>query len=230
MSVYPVVYQAEYEERRNRLTVFFRLLLAIPHVLAMYVIGLGVGVATIVAWFAIVITGHYPRALYDFNARALQWLTRLSAYLYLQTDTFPPFGFGDHDEYPVHLLIGEPKAEYSRVKAFFRLILAIPVAIIQYALQLVAGACALAGWVVAVITGRMPKAIHDGLDLGLAYQAKSTAYLLLLTESWPPFSGNDEGALFPAAPTGALAVSPSGGWTPPTANLPATEHPGGLEG
>ncbi len=229
MSTYPVVYQADYDEKRNRMTVFFRLLLAIPHILVMYVIGLGAAVATVIAWFALVVTGRYPRGLYDFNAGALQWVTRVNAYLYLQTDAFPPFGFGDHPEYPVHLLIGEPKAEYSRLKAFFRLLLAIPVAIIQYALQLVAGACALAGWVVAVITGRMPKALHDGLDLGLAYQAKATAYLLLLTEDWPPFSGNDEGALFPAAPTGALPSAPSGGWAPPTADR-SVERPGGLEG
>lgn len=233
MTAYPVTYEADYDEDRSRLTVFFRMLLAIPHVLALYVVGLGVAVAVVIAWFAVVVTGRYPEGLYRFNAHALQWVARVNAYLYLQTDAYPPFGFGDHPEYPVRVAVAAPQAQYSRVKAFFRLLLAIPVMIIQYALALVAGACALVAWVVIVITGRLPKGIHDGLDLGLAYTTKASAYLLLLTETWPPFSGNGDGALFPASSSASITpggpVSPAG-WAPPAPGQATVERPGGLEG
>ena len=98
--------------------------------------------------------------------------------------------------------------------------------VIQYALSLVALACALAAWVVIVITGRLPAAINDGLELGLAYQAKSLAYLLLLTETWPPFSGN-RARLFPES--ASTTLGPGGAFAPPTAR-DRTERPGGLEG
>lgn len=53
-------------------------------------------------------------------------------------------------------------------------------------------------WLVAVITGRNPQGLHNGLMLGLGYQAKALAYLMLLTETWPPFSDGDTGEILPA--------------------------------
>lgn len=46
---------------------------------------------TIIAWFAILFTGRYPRALYEFGTGALRWTTRVEAYLLLLTDDYPPF-------------------------------------------------------------------------------------------------------------------------------------------
>jgi len=76
---------------RDRLTVAFRPILAIPHLLAIWAIGFAWAVTTIVAWFAILFTGRYPRTLYDFATGALRWTTRVEAYLLLLTDEYPPF-------------------------------------------------------------------------------------------------------------------------------------------
>ena len=65
---YPVTFEADYVERRNRLTTFFRLILAIPLAIVLYVYGILACFAIMIAWFAIVITGRYPKGLYDFVA------------------------------------------------------------------------------------------------------------------------------------------------------------------
>ena len=79
------------EAPRDRLTVAFRLLLAVPHLLAVWVLGLAWGLATVVAWFAILLTGRYPEGLYRFAVGVLRWNTRVEAYLLLLDDEYPPF-------------------------------------------------------------------------------------------------------------------------------------------
>ncbi|HEY7236226.1 MAG TPA: DUF4389 domain-containing protein [Gemmatimonadaceae bacterium] len=79
------------EMPRDRLTVAFRLVLSIPHLIIIWALGLAWGLTTVVAWFAILLTGRYPAALYDFAVGVLRWTTRVEAYLLLLDDDYPPF-------------------------------------------------------------------------------------------------------------------------------------------
>ena len=79
------------EAPRDRLSVAFRIILAIPHLLAVWVLGVAWALATVIAWFAILFTGRYPRGLYDFGVGVLRWNTRVEAYLLLLHDEYPPF-------------------------------------------------------------------------------------------------------------------------------------------
>lgn len=78
---------------RARLTVAFRLLLAIPHLIVLLFVMLAFGLTTIAAWFIILFTGEYPRGLYDFGVGALRWRMRVDAYILLMVDEYPPFSF-----------------------------------------------------------------------------------------------------------------------------------------
>ena len=78
-------------EPRRRMSVAFRPILVIPQLVAVWLLGVAWWLATIVAWFAILFTGRYPRGLYDFGLGALRWTTRVEAYLLLLTDEYPPF-------------------------------------------------------------------------------------------------------------------------------------------
>ena len=80
-------------EGRNRLTIFFRILMAIPHLLALFVVGFVAFFVYVIAWFAVLFTGKWPTGLRDFIVGITRWQTRLNAYMYLLTDEFPPFGF-----------------------------------------------------------------------------------------------------------------------------------------
>lgn len=227
MSAYPVLYEADYIEQRNRLTVFFRAFLVIPHAIVACFVGIAVFFTVVAAWFALVLTGRYPAGLYAFNSGALRWLARLSAYGYLEVDAFPPFGFADDAAYPVRVQFADPAPKYSRGKALLRILLVIPVMLIAYAMSLVLGVVVIAAWLIAVITGSMPKPLHDVLDLCLAYTMKAYGYIFLLTETYPPLSNADP-TLATQGGQDTLTAAP-GGSAPPASVTPA-QHPGGLEG
>jgi hypothetical protein len=184
---YPVTFEADYVERRNRLTAFFRLILAIPVAIVLYVYAIIAFIAIVIAWFAIVITGHYPKGLYDFVASFLRFQTRVTAYAVLLSDPYPPFGGAPDPSYPVRMQFDGPLEHYSRLKTLFRVILAIPIMVLRYVINLLLEIGAFAAWVVIVITGKMPRGLFDLMVLANSYTARSDAYIYLLTETYPPF-------------------------------------------
>ena len=84
-------YDVEYPERLSRLLIFVKWLLIIPHLIALIFVGLALTVVTILAFFAILITGHYPRGMWEFSLGALRWAANVNAYSNLQRDEYPPF-------------------------------------------------------------------------------------------------------------------------------------------
>ncbi len=183
---YPVTFEADYVERRDRLTVFFRLILAIPLAIWLYVYAIVAYLAVVIAWFAIVITGSYPRGLYNFVAGFTRFLARFTAYTVLLCDSYPSFGGSDVPAYPVRMQF-EPLGRYSRLKTFFRIILAIPILILRYVMNLMLEIGAIGAWFVIVITGKMPRGLFDLMVLANSYMARSDSYIALLTETYPPF-------------------------------------------
>jgi hypothetical protein len=85
-----VDFQPELDDR-NRLTTFFRWVLAIPHYIVLAVLSLVAAVAWIIAFFAVLFTGRWPAGLRDFVVGYVRWSVRVSAYSLLLTDQYPPF-------------------------------------------------------------------------------------------------------------------------------------------
>jgi Domain of unknown function (DUF4389) len=183
---YPVAFEADYIEQRSRLTSFFRLLLAIPVFLWLYVYGIAAFFVQVAAWFAIVITGRFPEGMYKFLADFIDVEVSATSYATLLTEPYPPFTAGSKPDYPVRMYFAGPLPKYSRAKTFFRGLLAIPILIARYVATLMLEACALAAWVISVITGRLPRGLFDPMVLANSYIARSDAYLFLLTETYPP--------------------------------------------
>ena len=197
MSDYPVTYTQSPPEQRSRLSVFFRALLLIPHLVWAFFYGFAVVCVVIAAWFAIVCTGRWPAGMYAFVAGFTRFMGRLTAYCYLVVDAYPPFDGGEHPEYPVQIAVAPPKPQYSRLKTGFRFILAIPVYAIQYVFSLWLLVVAVAIWFVAVVTGRTAPALTEAQRMPMAYYVRANAYFGLVSEDWPPF---DPGPA--AAPSG----------------------------
>ena len=190
--MYPVSYEADYAaEGRNRLTTFFRWIVAIPWLIVASIYGFVASFAVLIAWFAMVFTGRYPEGLYNFNAGYLRMQNRVNAFHYLLTDEYPPFGGEDATDYPVRIGIPEPLESYSRAKAFFRIIIGIPVAILAWVQGLILGVVTLIAWFAILFTGRHPEGLFNPGRSAAAYLARASAYFLLITEDWPPFSLED---------------------------------------
>jgi hypothetical protein len=224
---YPVTFEADYVEERSRLTTFFRLLLVIPHAIVLAFYAIAAGVVVIIAWFALVFTGRWPRGMYDFVAGFFRYGTAVHGYFYLLTDQYPPFG-PDVDSYPVRLNVAPPQEEYSRLKVLFRIILAIPPYIIAYAMNIVMQVGAFLAWFAIVVLGRQPKGLQDMIVLGMSYQQRAYAYMALLAEDWPPFTDEKARQVEEPPSFGALpSTPPAAGTAPeaPAATPPATSAP-----
>jgi Domain of unknown function (DUF4389) len=184
---YPATFEADYVAQRDRLTTFFRLILAIPIVIWLSLWGIVAFFAAVIAWFAILFTARYPDGLYEFVARFNRLSATATAYTALLCDPYPPFSGADESSYPIRMHFAGPLDPYSRLKTFFRFILAIPILFMRYAIHFLLEAGAIAGWFVILFTGRLPRGLFDMMVLANSYTARSDAYLLLLTETYPPF-------------------------------------------
>jgi hypothetical protein len=183
--VHPVSFDAQYTVERNRLTVFFRLLLAIPWILWGALYAFATLFAVVFAWFALLFTGRYPDGLHGFVAGFTRFSARVNAWVCLVTDEFPPFGGDSQPEYPVRVEVGPPQASYDRVKTFFKVVTAIPQFLIGSGAQNMAAGAAFVSWWRIVFTGKQSATMHDALLAGLAYQTRSGGFLMLLTETHP---------------------------------------------
>ena len=162
---YPVTFKADYVEKRSRLTTFFRLLLAIPHLIVLYVLRARRGRA----WSSsrgsrCSSRGAIRRGCTTSSAGSLRYSTRVYGYAAACSPTSTRRSRASAaTPYPVDLNIAPPKSEYSRLKVLFRLILAIPVLIIHYAMQIVAQVGAVIAWF-AIVVARPPAEGPAGHD------------------------------------------------------------------
>lgn len=184
---YPVHFDVAYQERYSRLSTFFRIILAIPHVIWLSLWGIAVEVVIVLSWFAILFTGRYPNGFFGFVAAYLSYLQRVNCYVFLLTDRFPPFGGGSPgDGYPVQVSVDRPE-RLSRLTTFFRLVLAIPAYMVAYILRALGQLLALFAWIVIVVTGRLPKGLFEVMELPVRYSLRVGAYLFLVTDTYPWF-------------------------------------------
>jgi hypothetical protein len=211
MPAHPVRVQVADDRERNRLTVFFRLLLAIPHLVWWFLWSIAAFFAAIAGWFAALATGRLPDALHRFLGAFLRYGTHVNSFIVLLGDPFPGFT-GRPGSYPVEVEIDEPQPQH-RAKTGFRVFLAIPALAAAGGFGTVAFVAAVGAWFSALFTGRIPDGLHGLLGWAVRYEAQAYAYLLLLTDRYP-YTGPDgrgrPAAEPPAAPEqpGPLGIAP----------------------
>lgn len=208
--MYPIAYEADFNPEPNRWTTFFRLLLAIPWLVVALFWGLLVVFTHLFAWVAVIVLGRYPQWLYDFNAGVLRFSIRFTAWLYLQTDQWPPFGIGDDPDYPIQVRIAPRAERQSRLKALFRLVLALPlVFVLSYGVYYIHIGTAFVAWLTIVFRGYLPEAINGILTFVNSLNARVFGYILLLTDDYPPIG------LERARPSGEQTFEAASPQTPP---------------
>ncbi len=109
-STYPVSVEGELDPAMGRWLWLVKWLLVILHLIVLFFLWIAFVVLTIVALFAILFTGRYPRGIFDFNVGVLRWTWRVGYYSYsaLATDRYPPFSLSSRD-YPANLEVGYPQ-------------------------------------------------------------------------------------------------------------------------
>ena len=216
--MYPVTYEADYLRERNRLTTFFRLIVAIPWLIVASIYVMAQLVVVIIAWFALIILGRFPEGMYNFVGGILRFTERVNGFMYLQTDEWPPFGIGQDENYPIRVNFLPPAGRQSRLKAFFRLILVIPLAILSYAMSYALMAVAAISWLTIVFRGYQPAAIHNALAYLMGWNTRASAYMYLMRDEYPPVG--DETPVEIDPPAAALETTAPA----PLEPAPATEQ------
>lgn len=189
--------------RQRRVTVFFRLLMVIPHYFVLSFLGIAALVVAFIGWWGALFTGQLPEFAADFMAGYYRWYTRVQAYQLLLTDVYPPFTLDDDPAYPVRIAV-PPRERLNRLAVLFRFILVIPAGLLG-ALVLYGGATIVAfvAWLITLFTGKLPGGLHLAYAAMVRYFLRINCYLYMLTPTYP-------GGLFgdsPAVSAGA-AVPP----------------------
>jgi hypothetical protein len=186
----PVRLESSDDLRRSRLTAFFRLLLAIPHLIWLALWSIVVLPAAIGNWFATLFTGTSPAGLHRFLAAYMRYQLHVFAFLYLVGNPFPGFT-GERGSYPIELHIAE-RAPQNRWTVGFRIVLALPAVLIGNAYGTLLFIVAFLGWFAALFTGTMPLGLRNAGALGLRYGAQINGYLLMVSGAYP-YSGPNVG-------------------------------------
>jgi hypothetical protein len=210
-SAYPLRLTGELSQRLSRGLWLVKWLLAIPHFVVLVFLWVAFVGVSVVALFAILFTGRYPRGLFDFNVGVLRWSWRVGFYSYsaLGTDEYPPFTLKDVPDYPARLEVAYPDSLSRGLVLVKWWLLALPHYLVVgvfvggawatgsdwwYSAGLV-GLLVLFAGVMLLFTRRYPTSLYDFV-LGMnRWVFRVVAYAALMTDTYPPFRldlGGDE--------------------------------------
>ncbi len=208
-SLYPLRVEGELDGHLSRWLWLVKWVLTIPHFIALVFLWIAFVLLTVVAFFAVLFTGRYPRAIFDFNVGVLRWSWRVGYYSYsaLGTDRYPPFTLAEVPDYPAQLEVEYPQALSRGLVLVKWWLLALP----HYLIVAVFTGGAWAGFnaanddwawtsgggligllvliagVVLLFTGRYPRAIFDFVMGMNRWCYRVAAYATLMTDKYPPF-------------------------------------------
>jgi hypothetical protein len=239
---YPVRVDASMDVPLSRWLWLVKWFLLIPHAVVLVFLWIAFTVLTVVAWFAILITGRYPRTLFDFNLGVLRWSWRVHYYGYsaLGTDRYPPFTLADVPDYPARLDVPYPERLSRGLVLVKSWLLALPHWLVLavfvgggiwvgtsvaddgdwdsgWGAGGLVGLLVLVAGIVLLFSGRYPQPVYDfvlGMD---RWVLRVAAYVALMTDRYPPFRLDMGGA-----DPGTRPVGPAG---PPPGPVAATAPP-----
>lgn len=173
-----------------------RYLVLIPHVIALALLGILVALASLFTWIPVLLLGRYPSWGYTIVGGFLRWYVRVIAYLWLLSGSYPAFSLSDEPGQHVQV----PIAEDVRINRFWgipilgiavRAITLIPHLIVLWCLSVVSGLLLVFAWIPVLLLGRQAELVYLIVGGYLRWSVRVGAYLMLMTDRYPPFSLTD---------------------------------------
>jgi hypothetical protein len=169
-------------------------ILLIPHLFALYFVGIVNSIIHYGAWFPVISNGQYPDWAYNWTSGYLRWGVRIMAYFYGLTDQYPPFAINsENDGYPIQVAFQVPQNPgkffaIPVVGIFARIILLIPHMIALYVLFLVNALIHLAAWFPVISSGQYPDWAYNWTTGTMRWYVRLGAYFFGFSDAYPPFS------------------------------------------
>jgi hypothetical protein len=184
--LYPARMELAYPAQLNRWLPLVKWLLLLPHYIALAFVAIGACFVAIYAFFAVLITGRFPRGAFEFMVGTFRWAYRVSAYFHLMTDAYPPFSLADDPAYPVRLNIEYPE-QTARWRPLVQWLLAWPYLVVAGVLYWLTGLLTILAFFTILFTRQIPRGIFELMVPGLRWSLRGNAYAYFLTTRYPPF-------------------------------------------
>lgn len=199
-------FDVAYDEDRDRLSVAFRFILAIPHLLIAGAWSYLAQILALVQWFVILFTGRRHRGIWDLQRSWLAYAARVWGYALLLFDPWPAIGPDRGDEPTTFDIAYSEQAD--RLTSALRVLWAIPAIIVYTVIAIALYAVALVSWFAIVITGRHPRGMFDFLLRGARNYLRLQAYVLLMDDTYPWFRGDEPTSVGGSAPAAGSPLPP----------------------
>jgi hypothetical protein len=192
-SHFPLRFDVQHPAKVSRLLnniPYLKAILLIPHFIILIILALITFVIAIVAWFAILFTGKYPRGMFDFVVNVQRWSHNVNAYYYMLRDDYPPFS-GESGKYaPVTYEVEYPE-KLSRLLnniPYLKAILLIPHFIVLILLIIGWFVVTVIAWFAILFTGTYPLGLFN-YTVGVSrWGSRVALYYSMMTDKYPPFS------------------------------------------
>lgn len=185
--VYPATLDVAYPAELNRWLVLVKWLLAVPHFIALFFVGIGAFFVAVYAFFAVLFTGHWPRGAFDYLVGTFRWAFRVAVYFHLMTDAYPPFSLADDPDYPVRLNVAYPE-RIDNWRPLVQWLLAIPYLFVAGVLYWLTGVLSFIAFFTVLFTKKVPRDLFELMVPGLRWNLRGNAYAYFTTDRYPPFA------------------------------------------
>ena len=184
---YPARVEIDYTPELNRWLPLVKWLLVIPHLFALFFVGIGAFFVGIWAFFAVLFTGRWPQGAFDYLLGTFRWAYRVVVYMHLMVDPYPPFSMADDPNYPVRVHIDYPE-HIDNWRPLVQWLLAIPYLIVASVLLWLTGVLGIIAFFTILFTKQIPRGVFDLMVPGLRWQVRGNSYAYFLTDRYPPFT------------------------------------------
>ena len=192
---YPATLSYDPPERIAHWRPLVQWFLAIPHWAVLYAMRTVAEVLAVISWFIILFTGRLPDGIANFQSMYLRYQARAATYGGFLREEYPPFAFATSSPDPgdvarLRVDIRPALANRNRLTVGFRLILAIPHAVVLVILLIASLVVFIIGFFAVLFTGRWPEGLRNFVVNVMRYQLRFETYLSLLVDVYPPFALN----------------------------------------
>jgi Domain of unknown function (DUF4389) len=184
---YPARVDIEYQEPLNRWLPLVKWLLAIPHYILLFILYFAAWFALIAAFFMVLFTRSYPPALFQFIVGVFRWHERVTAYIYLMRDEYPPFALEPEPGEPVTVDVEYPEDGVDRWRPLVAWLLAIPYLFVASIIAYIAQILVFFAFFAILFTRKFPRGMFDIVLVSQRWLLRGYAYAAFMVTRYPPW-------------------------------------------